>query len=370
MISESAKVTLEPSALMLQSGGDTGEAVATVRNTSEVLDQFDIEIEGLERTWYTVHAPSVGLFPGDNSEVRISFHPPKRIDIRAGDYPFLVKAVSQVDKARGGSAKGFVKIQPFAVFKAEISPQRATGRRGGTFRVVVSNSGSVDLSLDMKAADREKGCRFDINPETLVVAPGEKATAAVHAHPNRGWITGPPKPYDFTVTVAPQGARGDVKAVNGTFLHRPLLRSWRPLTGLFKTIIILALLAAGFGFALNLGGGVSGYQRGITKLWEQARGLVAGESATQTGSQGGTQTTTSGGIPTFTGGFRIMHDADPQLVGDPLENAHYDMSGNGYQNTKSGTLFWLKETNTVYFFGKEGLYVYRDGRTRMIDAAR
>src|SRR3990172_556168 len=185
---EAVRITLEPPALTLQAGGDTAEAVATVHNLGEVLDQYDLDIEGLERAWYTIHAPSVGLFPGDHSEVRISLHPPKRSDIRAGDYPFLVKAVSQVSRDRAGTAKGMLKIQPFAVFKAEINPQRVTGRRGGGYRLTIANSGSVDLTLDLKAADRDGGCRFAFSPETVVVAPGDKATASLSARPRRSWL--------------------------------------------------------------------------------------------------------------------------------------------------------------------------------------
>ena len=359
---DSAKVTLEPPAMTLQSGGDTAEAVATVTNVGEVLDQYDIEIEGLDRTWYTIHAPSVGLFPGDHSEVRISFHPPKRSDIRAGDYPFAVRAVSQVSRDRGGSARGMLKIQPFAVFKAEISPQRTAGRRGGGYRLMVSNSGSVDLTLDLKAADREGTCRFDVNPETMVVAPGEKASASIHIHPGRGWLTGPAKPHDFTVTLAPQGAMGDVRTVNASFLHRPLMRSWRPILGFFKTIVFLAILGGGVLFALNLGGGVSGYQRGLARLWSQTSALVAGGAPAQPPAKAGTLH--------FTDGFKAIHDADPERVGDPLENANYDLAGNGYQNTTRGTLFWLKATNTVYLFTKEGVYVHRNDRIRLIDSGQ
>jgi len=358
---DTVKVALEPSALLLQSGGDTAEAVATVSNLGEVLDQYDLEIEGLDRTWYTIHALTVGLFPGDNSQVRISFHPPKRSDIRAGDYPFLLKAVSQVDRSRGGSVKGFVKIQPFAVFKAEMAPQRVTARRSGSYRVSISNSGSVDLTLDLKGADKEGVCSFNFSPETVVVAPGEKANASMSVSPKRGWLTGPVKAFDFAVTVAPQGARGDVKTINGSLVHRPLLTSWAPIKIIIKTIVVLAILGGGSMYALRLGGGISGYQMGLGKLWNQAVEFVSG-------SPGPSRSAKDGPL-VYTEGFKTMHDAEPELVGDPVENVTYDGAGNGYQNSKNGTLFWLKATNTVYFFTRDAVYVFRDNRSQVIDRA-
>ncbi|MDQ1249175.1 MAG: hypothetical protein QG597_3549 [Actinomycetota bacterium] len=361
---EAARVTLEPAAIMLQSGGDTAEAVATVSNLGEVLDQYDLEIEGLDRTWYTVHAPSVGLFPGDHSDVRISLHPPKRSDLRAGDYPFLVKAISQVDRQRSASAKGLIKIQPFAVFKAELSPQRTAGRRRGGYRVTISNSGSVDLTLDLKAADREGGCSFKFSPETVVVAPGQKGNASLGAHPKRGWFMGRTQGYDFTVTVAPQGARGDPRTLNGSFVHQPLLPSWAPILGLIKTLVVVALLAAGVSGALFLGGGVTGYQIGLSRLVQQATSMFSGAPAP---TKTATSQPTTGDALVYLGGFKELHDAESQLVGDPIENVTYDSTGNGYQNSKNGTLFWLKSTNTVYFFTAEAVYVFRDGRNQTID---
>ena len=361
---EIVEVSLEPAAILLQSGGDTAEATATVQNKGEILDQYNLEIEGLDRTWYTIHAPLVGLFPGDRSDVRISFHPPKRNDIRAGDYPFLIKAVSQVDSARTGSAKGFMKIQPFAVFKAEVNPQRAEARRSARYQVGVSNSGSVDLVLDLKAADKEGECRFDWSPETITVAPGDKATASVSVHPKRGWFKGASKNYDFTVTVIPQGARGEPKALNGSLLHRPLISSWTPALRGLKTLVVLILLLTGFGFLLQFGGGVYGYQRGITQLIERAKEMGGGFMGSP---NTGTPKPSTSQAPAYVEGFKVAHDAQPQLVGDPVENQSHDSAGNAYQNTTKGTLFWLKSTNVVYFFTTEEVYVFRDGRSQVID---
>ncbi|MCL4486542.1 MAG: hypothetical protein M1570_00225, partial [Chloroflexi bacterium] len=191
--------------------------------------------------------------------------------------------------------------------------------------------------------------------------------ASLSAHPKRGWLTGPTKAYEFTVTVSPQGARGDVKTVNGSFVHRPMMPSWGPVFGVLRTIIVLILLAAGVTYAYRLGGGVSGYQMGFSKLAQQARGLFAGDSTPGTTAVVPPGTANANERPVYTEGFRLMHDAEPALVGDPTENVSYDRVGNGYQNSAKGTLFWLKATNTVYFFTTEAAYVFRNGRANLID---
>ncbi|MCL5109902.1 MAG: hypothetical protein M1401_13760 [Chloroflexi bacterium] len=365
---EAIRISLQPAEVNLQAGGETAELVASVHNTGEVLDQYDVAIEGLEHAWYTVHTPSVGLFPGDHSEVRVSLHPPKRSDIRAGDYPFLVKATSQASRDRVGSARGTLKIQPFAVFKAEMAPQRVTGRRGGSYRLMLSNSGTVDLTLDLKAADREGTCSFSYSPETVLVGPGEKKTAGLHIAPHRGWLVGPVKGYDFTVTVSPQGARGDVRTVNGTFVHRPFLASWRPLTGLLRTVVVLALLATGSVYALNLAGGPTGAQLGLARLFGQLTGQ--GIPSPSLPSPAAATATAAPGQLVFLAGFKEMYGANAKLVGEPIENVLYDTAGNAHQSTTKGVLLWYKATNSVFFVTGEGVYAYRQGQVVEIEKGR
>jgi hypothetical protein len=365
---EAVRVSLQPAEVNLQAGGETAELVATVHNAGEVLDQYDVAVDGLEHAWYTVHTPSVGLFPGDHSEVRLSLHPPKRSDIRAGDYPFLVKATSQASKDRVGSARGTLKIQPFAIFKAEMAPQRVTGRRGGSYRLTLSNSGTVDLTLDLKAADREGACSFSYSPETVLVGPGEKKTAGLQISPQRGWLVGPVKGFDFTVTASPQGARGDVKTVNGSFVHKPFLASWRPLTGLLRTVIVIALLLTGSAYALNLAGGPTGVQLGIARLIGQFTGQ--GTATPSLPPLAATQPTPKPGPLVFLAGFKEMYDANPKLVGEPIENVLYDTAGNAHQSTTQGVLLWYKANNGVFFFTGEGVYAFRQGQPVLIDKGR
>src|SRR5579859_6774999 len=93
-------VELSPAHVEMEPGGTPVEVVATLQNLSNVVEQYSIEVTGLEPDWFTAPVASVSLFPQDKDQVRISLHPPKRPGLRAGSYPFRVVA-----RARGNATQ-------------------------------------------------------------------------------------------------------------------------------------------------------------------------------------------------------------------------------------------------------------------------
>jgi hypothetical protein len=54
------------------------------------------------------------------------------------------------------------------------------------------------------------------------------------------------------------------------------------------------------------------------------------------------------------------------LIGECATGAAADPLGNAQQLTTKGVLYWLKESDTVYFFTGENVYVLIDGRFRVL----
>src|ERR1700680_1742773 len=79
-------VELNPPRVEMEPGGAPVEVVATLQNLSNVVEQYAIEVSGLEAEWYTAPVTSVSLFPQDRDQVRITLHPPRRPGLRAGSY--------------------------------------------------------------------------------------------------------------------------------------------------------------------------------------------------------------------------------------------------------------------------------------------
>src|ERR671929_2206566 len=94
-------VQLNTDQVVMEPGGTPFELVVTVQNLSKVIDQYTIDLTGLDRDWFTASVTSVSVFPDDRIPVRIMLHPPKRPGVRAGAYPFrvIVRSRETADQA-------------------------------------------------------------------------------------------------------------------------------------------------------------------------------------------------------------------------------------------------------------------------------
>ena len=154
---ETVAVELTPNRIEVEPGAKPVEAAIGLRNLSGIVSQYTIEIADLEADWYSIPVPSVGLFPQDKEQVRISFHPPKRPDLRAGVYPFRILV-----RGRGGvqeqSTDGVLDVRGFSVYRLDLAPRRLIDHDEGEFKLVVTNSGTADVTLEIDARDDEDQC--------------------------------------------------------------------------------------------------------------------------------------------------------------------------------------------------------------------
>ncbi len=51
--------------------GQPVEFTANVRNASDAVDQYVIEVDGLPQPWYSIDVQSLTLFPGDSIDVKV-----------------------------------------------------------------------------------------------------------------------------------------------------------------------------------------------------------------------------------------------------------------------------------------------------------
>lgn len=173
----------------------------------------------------------------------------------------------------------------------------------------------------------------------------------------RGGLVGEPKSFRFTLTATPNVDRTLAKTVQGEFVHKPWLRSWKPI--LMPLVILLVLGALLLGFrsipwnALGFGSEAATVTNIFSSLWCRVPFVCPPEKEK----------------PYYKEGFKAFHDQNPDLIGDPLVNEVPDAVGNTYQLTANGTLVWFKAASRPYFFGPEGVYqLAPDGRIRRIDA--
>ena len=243
------RVMMLPTELKVNAGGIPVVSIIEVQNMGEIVDKFLVEIEGLEKSWYSQSASSIALMPQATDQVQVSFHPPKIKGVRAGTYPFAVVVSSHSKPEESTIANGQLEILPSAEFTMNVAPMRVSCRRKASFRINLINRGVSSAEVFMDATDYDESLRFRIKNKSPIVDAWQTTEVPIVAKPKRGSIVGEGKRYSITVSAST--AEGTPQSVHCEMHHRPLLNSWRPI----KIFIILVIIAIVVNYIVGFGGG-------------------------------------------------------------------------------------------------------------------
>ena len=122
-MADKIEVTVVPTTFAVVTG-DTIEALATLCNRGQTVDQFTISLDGLDPSWYTLPVSSVALFPNDQDKVRISLHPPRTGEVKAGSYPFHIKVNSRENPEEKATVALIIEIRTLPELELGISQER------------------------------------------------------------------------------------------------------------------------------------------------------------------------------------------------------------------------------------------------------
>ncbi|HEX9990216.1 MAG TPA: hypothetical protein VGE45_17290 [Chloroflexia bacterium] len=356
-IAEPIVVNLTPPEVKVAAGAEPVEIVANVRNAGTTVDQFSIELENIDPTWYTVLVQSVSLFPGDSAPIPIRIHPPKGSNTRAGHYTFVVRARSQADPTIVGVTKGVVQVGSYSVFQMELAPKRVTGRRG-RYRLALTNGGNGETQLELTGRDPELTLNFGFNPSAPTIQPAQKKMVPVTVSKKGFRLVGMPEQYKFILNARPvDGNEKDAKEVEGELVHTAWFTSWRRPLYILAALLLLFLwllfkpdlnpCSARFllpsqiqfysGFAC-VGGVLKPFAKNTGTSLEED--VVGKDKACVSGS-----------------GFKEVRKNYSGLVGGCTEGEWYDDLGNSHQTTEKGQLMYIpKEPGlaNIYFFQNDG----------------
>ena len=216
--------------------GEAVETTISLKNQSQIVDQFAIKIEGLDPLWWSLSTSSVSLFPGDQDEIKLTIRPPRDADARAGNYEFRVKVISQSNTQDFTSLEGYLILRGFTVWEAEMSPTKVKGQ-SGVYHIKLVNNGNADILLNFECKDPEEELIFKFDKNTVSVPAGNTAQVNLTVKPRKGESK---KIYTFQVMVKPEQARDlsrETKTVSGQLEYPKRKSPW------WIIILILGLLA-------------------------------------------------------------------------------------------------------------------------------
>ncbi|MGW5847096.1 COG1470 family protein [Streptomyces sp. NPDC055254] len=194
--------------------GGTASTSLTVRNDSDIVEAYRLEVVGDCAAWATVEPARLSLYPGTSEAVTIRLAPPRSPHVRAGDVPLAVRVLPTEHPESVRVPETTVHVEEFRELRAESAPRRRRGWLRGRYRIAVRNEGNCPVRLGFTPAQPGEELRFDFRPAAVKLEPGESGEVVLRVRTGTPVWFGAPVTWPFTVEVASVG-EGDGEAAEG-----------------------------------------------------------------------------------------------------------------------------------------------------------
>lgn len=230
--------------------GSTATTSLTVRNDSDIVEAYSLEVVGDCAPWATVEPPRVSLYPGTSETVTIRLDPPRSPETRPGEIPLGVRVLPTEHPESVRVPETTVYVEEFHELHAELAPRRRRGWLRGRYRLAVRNLGNSPAQVGFTPGQAGEELRFAFSPAKPKLEPGESAEVRLRVRTGKPVWFGSPVVWPFTVDTAESGDqeedRRDETAVrpplNAEFVQIPVFPKWL----LAVLAALLALLLAWF----------------------------------------------------------------------------------------------------------------------------
>jgi hypothetical protein len=247
-------VTVDDDNVAVEPGGQAS-VIVRVRNMSSIVEGFSLDVLGDAAPWAQVLPGRLEVLPQSEAQATVLFAPPPGVATRAGQVPFGIRAVSQVDPTASAVVEGDLHVGSVSLSQGKITPATSKGRWSGKHRIELSNWGNTPVRLALEVSDPDEALGFLIAPDVLELPLGTTGTAKLKVRARKPFFRGAPLRRSFRVVgrplapgerrpapgpaAQPYGYDPDQPAVDGAFEQRPIIgRGVLP-------VAMVALVAAG-----------------------------------------------------------------------------------------------------------------------------
>jgi hypothetical protein len=246
--------------------GNQARLTVRVHNNNNIVEGYRVVVLGEASPWARVTPEELSVYPQDDAEAQIVFSPPATGLARAGLIPFGVQVVSRLDPMSAAVAEGDITVGTVTSLNAQLVPVASSGRWSGKHHVEIANWGNAPVRLALDATDPEQKLAFLVQPSTVDLSVGAKATVRVKVRTRTPFLRGPAVRRSFRLVGRPAGPDGRAVptppnpggwldpshvAVDGAFTQKAVLGKGATVLG----AAVLLALAVGVAAALRGGGG-------------------------------------------------------------------------------------------------------------------
>ncbi|WP_108953506.1 COG1470 family protein [Streptomyces fragilis] len=179
--------------------GDTATTSLTVRNDSDIVEAYSLEIVGDCASWTTVEPARVSLYPGTSETVTVRLAPPRSSEVRAGEMPLGVRVLPAEHPDAVRVLETTVHVEEFRELHSELAPRRRRGWLRGRYRLAVQNRGNSPVEVGFTAAQAGEELGFAFTPADRKLDPGESAEIGLRVRIGTPVWFGAPVVWPFTV---------------------------------------------------------------------------------------------------------------------------------------------------------------------------
>lgn len=227
--------------------GSTAEVELQILNTSDVIEQVQVNVLGIEVVSAVSEPVSLTLFPAESARLTLSLQFHRQLP--AGQHTAILQVLG---RSTGASAESELTITVPPVPGVEVTmnpPVRRAGKKGN-FTFAATNLGNTNLALLVRATDADQQLTLAVDRPNLNLAPGQSGTAHIQARHKRP-LSGDPLEHVITVS-AEHGAIAE--AVSARFIQKPRITPGIVTVATITMILLLWAVAMYFGVSAALAG--------------------------------------------------------------------------------------------------------------------
>ena len=184
-----ADPTVGAAGLPAVEAGATLTFLATIRNESQIVDNYDLTVIGLPDGWAVVSPAAAYLVPlgsgrGESDQaLRIDITPPRSWRSTAGIWTFDLVALSRTTTTIAARAVAQFEVRPFQAWSVEAVPLVKSGRLRARFRAAARNDGNAEQQLFPIAIEDSGRLRTRFAAGRMTVQPGEVGVDVLTVRP-------------------------------------------------------------------------------------------------------------------------------------------------------------------------------------------
>jgi hypothetical protein len=227
--------------------GSTAEVELQILNTSDVIEQVQVNVLGIDVISAVSEPSSLTLFPAESARLKLALQFDRQLP--AGRHSIILQVIG---RSTGAVTESELILDVPSAPAAEVTmnpPVRRSGKKG-VFTFTASNLGNTELALLVRAVDADQQLTLAVDRPNLILGPGQSGTAQIMARHKRP-MSGDPLEHVLTVT-AEHGAISE--SVSARFIQKPRITAGIITVATITMILLLWAVAMYFGVRAALAG--------------------------------------------------------------------------------------------------------------------